>query len=98
MTRKIRRIAFLTTAVVCFVVLLSCFCVVTQSGHQCPQEECPICRHIRVCEDVLRTMPLLMACVAVLSALGASYIPVIAESFMLAASRTPVSLKVKLSD
>lgn len=98
MKRRIRGIAALLAALLLLAVLTSALVLITHAQHDCAGEDCPICAILSGC---LRALRELFACVlaATLTLLAALRTP---ASFACvparAVPRTPVSLRVKLSN
>ena len=98
MTKKLRLITRLLAAVLAAVMLSSAIYIAVEANHNCSGEDCAICHHLQVCENLLKSIGLAGAA-AVFAAAGrhapCRVIPSCAE---LVRTFTLVSLKVKLSD
>ena len=99
MRNRIRRnAAILVGAFLLFVIGLSFFYVAAEAGHECEDEDCPICMCVEECENVLRqigntVLPLAIAFVP------AIFVILTKKSFSVRiAGGTLVSRKVRLND
>lgn len=86
-------------AAVLVCLLLVCFCfVIAEAEHDCPGEDCHICRQMVLCTDMLRHMKHTVFALAL--CLFADFSLRFHTAFLPEARRsvfTPVSFKVKLS-
>lgn len=98
MTKKTRILALLAAVIVCSVMLFSSVFVVTNAGHDCTGEDCPICDQIHTCENTLKTLSNAAPVIAL--AIVFTYSFLAGHSLLTAGKwvRTLISLKVKLSN
>ena len=95
---KAKKAAIMLSVLLAFVMLFSLFFVIAEAGHDCTNEDCPICRILAVVEDTLKKM-LPALCAAAVTAAAMLAVTALRGSFIHAVSfPTPVLLKVKLSD
>lgn len=98
MAKKNRIFTGLLAAMVVFVMLFASFYIISETGHHCVGDDCPICCQISVLEGALKSVSFASCAVAaaavtvwvkdLFSGMFAGDVPVC----------TPVSLKVKLSN
>ena len=79
-----------------FVLLSSCF-LAMESGHDCHDEDCPICFCITHCENVLRQMGALVLFACVVAILFFTSIHRLISNFFSLREDTPVALRVRLN-
>ncbi len=97
MTKK-RILAAVLAALVLAVMLSSSLFIIEHADHDCTGEDCPICQQIYLCTQTIKTLSLAFIAVTVFSAL-ATLIHIIDRQIETACvPRTPVSLKVKLTN
>ncbi len=98
MTGKNRGLALVLIAALLLVMVFSALFIAENAGHDCAQENCPICQQMEACENALNSIALAAAVAAIVLLLplrGGEVLSVGPES---RAAQTPVSLKVKLSN
>lgn len=98
MTKKNRLIAGLLAMTVLFVMLSSVIYIAVESGHDCSGEDCPICYHISICANTLKSVGLIAAAVTQVVLIGIFDLSLLSSARRLASHTTLVSLKVKLSN
>lgn len=98
MTKKNRLIAGLLVMTVLFVMLSSVIYIAVESDHDCSGEDCPICYHINICANTLKSVGLIAAAVAQAGLIFIFALFLLFSTRRLASHTTLVSLKVKLSN
>ncbi len=98
MPNKQRIWTIVLLSLVFFTVLGSLLCILHRADHDCAAEECPVCTAIAACRDILKTLGeaaafALFALFFLLAAFAARESAAFSAVF-----RTPVSLKVKMTD
>lgn len=98
MTKKTRIFAAVLAALVVLVALSASAFMIEHADHDCTGEDCPVCERLFACAQSLRNLA--GAAVVVLASVAfASVVSASADGYLPAyVPRTPVSLKVKLSD
>ena len=98
MTKQRRIFAAVLAVFVVLVVLSASVFMIEHADHECAGEGCPICERLDSCAQSLRSLAAAAVVVSVVSAFAAA-LRVCADGEQPAsAPRTPVSLKVKLSN
>ena len=98
MTKRTRILLTLTAALLAVVMLFSVFYIAAETGHDCPGEDCRICRQIAICRDTLRLLALVVAAAVLATLPDAVHCAAFCARASAARKFTLVSLKVKLSD
>jgi len=97
-----KRTKRLTAATVCVLVavlvLSSCLFLSLASCHTCVGEGCAVCCQIRLCENILTAVGLVLFSSAAAFCCAASLDCLYADTERHAHNKTLISLKVKLSD
>lgn len=98
MKKNNRVLALWIAVVVCSVMLLSAVFIISEAGHDCIGEGCPVCCQISICEHTLKTLSNVVITMAPGIVLASSFL--ICHSVFLAGGRMEslVTLKVKLSN
>lgn len=97
MTKNMRFAVLLLTIAVCFAMLFLAFFIVAEAGHDCTGEHCPICYQISVCINTLKKLSFTVVAVAIAAAVTYTAVLLICHAAGRDDSKTPISLKVKLS-
>lgn len=98
MEKRKRIFAALLTFAVCFVMLFSAFYIAAEANHDCIKENCPICYHISVCENTLKSLG--YGVLSIISAIALTFSVIILRSRPKTrpGKSTLITLKVKLSN
>lgn len=98
MTKKDRIVAFLAAAALLLVLLASSAFIIVHAHHDCTGEDCPVCTRIEACTERVRQLAAAVVTAAAAAA-AAAFLRTDGAACLRPArpSRTPVSLKVKLS-
>ena len=98
MNHKRRLAALVFAALFLITVITSLFVIAHEADHTCIGEDCAVCALVSVCQHTIRT--LCSALIAAACAVGCFGFLRIADGFgsIQAHQKTPVSLKVKLSN
>ena len=78
-------------------VLLSSYFLALESGHDCHEDDCPICFCITHCENVLRQMGALVLSACVVAILFFPSIHRLISYFFSLKEDTPVALRVRMN-
>lgn len=98
MTSRNRIIAAVLAALAALVMLSSAVFLIEHADHDCAGEDCPVCERLYACAQNFRRLaaaaPVVLAAVVFAAVLRIC----VNGSLRACALRTPVALKVKLSD
>lgn len=97
MTRQ-NRIAAVIAAITVLVVLFSSAYIVEHADHDCTGEDCPICEQLYACARNLNNLTAAAMVVTVMLVLRFALQAVAGQAKYACVPRTPVYLKVKLSN
>ncbi|MBE6908900.1 MAG: hypothetical protein E7474_04755 [Ruminococcaceae bacterium] len=98
MTKRRRIFAAVLAALVALVVLSSSVFLIEHADHDCAGEDCPVCRQLDACVQNLKNLAA-AALVVLVAAVFTAAARICADGRLSAyAPRTPVALKVKLSN
>ena len=98
MTKKPCFMTRLLAAVLAVVMLFSAVYIAVEADHDCSGEDCSICHHIGVCENLLKSLGLAGAAAAITAALTYTVCRAILPCAETSGTLTLVALKVKLSN
>lgn len=98
MTKKLCFMTRLLAAVLAVVMLSSAIYIAVEANHDCSGEDCAICHHLQVCENLLKSIGFAGAAAVFAAAVRYTPYSVIPSCAELVRTFTLVSLKVKLSD
>lgn len=98
MTKKLCFMTRLLAAVLAVVMLFSAVYIAVEADHDCSGEDCAICHHLQVCENLLKSIGFAGAAAVFAAAVRYTPYSVIPSCAELVRTFTLVSLKVKLSD
>lgn len=98
MTKKPCFITRLLAAVLAAVMLSSAIYLAVEADHDCSGDDCAICRQISICENLLKTLGLAGAAVAISAVLTYTMCKAILPCAETIGTLTLVALKVKLSN
>ena len=98
MTKKFRFMVRLLAVVLAVAMLSSAVYLALASDHDCAGENCAVCRQIRACENLLKTLGLAGAATAVTAAFTYALCRAILPRAEMNGTLTLVALKVKLSN
>ena len=98
MTKKFRFLTGLLAAVLAVVMLSSAVYIAAEADHDCSGEDCAICHQISTCENLLRSMGVAGAAVAITAAFTYTLCKAVLSCTEMIGTLTLVSLKVKLSN
>ncbi len=98
MKKSYRGLALVAAILLLFAMLFSELFIICKSGHDCSEDECPICAEIAICETFLRQIVLIAVTIVLFGAALLCVLRGISSIRNQAHISTPVSLKVKLSD
>ena len=98
MTKKFRLITGLLAAVLAAVMLSSAVYIAVEANHNCSGEDCAICHHLQVCENLLKSIGLAGAAAAISAAFTYTVCRAILPCAEMNGTLTLVALKVKLSN
>ena len=98
MTKQRRLLAAVLAALVVLVALSASVFMIEHADHDCVGEDCPICERLFACAQNLKNLA--AAAVVVFAAVAFAAVLLVSIEGYLSAylQRTPVSLKVKLSN
>ncbi len=95
---KKRIMAVFLAALVLLVIASSSLYIAEHADHHCTGEDCPICAHIYLCTQTLKTLSLAVIAAVVFFAFSALLYIAIRRTETACVPQTPVSLKVKLTN
>ena len=98
MTKKFRFVTRLLAAVLAVVMLSSAIYIAVEANHDCSGDDCAICRQISICENLLKSLGLAGAAVAITAAFTYTMCRAILPCAETIGTLTLVALKVKLSN
>ena len=98
MTKKLCFMTRLLAAVLAVVLLSSAVYLAVEADHDCSSEDCAICHHIGVCENLLKSLGLAGAAAAVTAVFTYTMCKAILPCAETTDTLTLVALKVKLSN
>ena len=98
MTKKFRFVTRLLAAVLAVVMLSSAIYIAVEANHDCSGDDCAICRQISICENLLKSLGLAGAAVAITAAFTYTMCRAILPCTETSGTLTLVALKVKLSN
>ena len=93
-----RIVAAVLAAITVLVVLSSSVFIIEHADHDCVGEDCPVCEQICSCTQNLKTLSIALLTSALIVALTFSLCTGVKRLASVYVPRTPVFLKVKLSD
>lgn len=98
MTNRSRIAAAVLAAITVFVVIFSSVFLVEHADHDCTGEDCPICEQLYACAQNLKNLAAAAVTVMVMLAVRFALQAVMGQTKCAYIPRTPVNLKVKLSN
>ena len=98
MTKKLCFMTRLLAAVLAVVLLSSVVYLAVEANHDCSGDDCAICHQISVCENLLKSLGLAGAAVAISAAFTYTVCRAILPCAEMNGTLTLVALKVKLSN
>ena len=98
MTKQRRIFAVVLAALAVLIVLSASVFMIEHAGHECVGEDCPICAQIYACAENLKNLAAVAAVVFAAAAFAAALRVCADGELPVYVPRTPVSLKVKLSN
>lgn len=97
--KRTRRLAAFAFAVLFLVTMITSFLVVAfEANHDCIGDDCSVCAIIEVCRNTVKVLGSTLAAAACIAAFGRVSFASDPLLPALAASKTPVRLKVKFSN